>query len=98
MAKGKGMYTNEADIHPFWGEKYTVQSADYYALIRSCMETCHRNRINEFDALQRLTAGRLYTGCGNISFESKLRFFFAERKRSGILKFPDHLSIATGYE
>lgn len=43
------------------GQFHTVQTADYYAIIKSYIETCHRNGINEFDALQRLAAGKPYT-------------------------------------
>lgn len=43
------------------GQFHTVQTADYYAIIKSYIETCHRNGINEFDALQRLASGRPYT-------------------------------------
>ena len=43
------------------GQFHTVQTADYYAIIKSYVETCHRNGINEFDALQRLASGKPYT-------------------------------------
>ena len=43
------------------GQFYSQSTADYYALIKSYIETCHRNNINEFDALQRLAAGTPYT-------------------------------------
>ena len=35
------------------GQFFTPVTADYYAIIKSYIETCHRNNINEFDALQR---------------------------------------------
>jgi hypothetical protein len=43
------------------GQFYTAVTADYYAAVRSYTETCHRNGINEIDALQRLSAGKPYT-------------------------------------
>ena len=43
------------------GQFYSQATADYYALIKSYIETCHRNGINEFDALQRLSSGTPYT-------------------------------------
>lgn len=43
------------------GQFYSHATADYYALIKSYIETCHRNGINEFDALQRLASGNPYT-------------------------------------
>ena len=43
------------------GQFFTPVTADYYAAIKSYIETCHRNGINEIDALQRLSSGRPYT-------------------------------------
>ena len=43
------------------GQFYSHTTADHYALIKSYIETCHRNGINEFDALQRLASGIPYT-------------------------------------
>ena len=43
------------------GQFYSHTTADHYALIKSYIETCHRNGINEFDALQRLGSGIPYT-------------------------------------
>ena len=43
------------------GQFYSQTTADHYALIKSYIETCHRNGINEFDALQRLASGIPYT-------------------------------------
>ena len=43
------------------GQFYSQTTADHYALIKSYIETCHRNGINEFDALQRLSSGTPYT-------------------------------------
>ena len=43
------------------GQFYSQITADHYALIKSYIETCHRNGINEFDALQRLSSGTPYT-------------------------------------
>lgn len=43
------------------GQFYSTQTADYYAIIKSYIETCHRNGINEFTALQRLASGNPYS-------------------------------------
>lgn len=43
------------------GQFYTETTADYYAIIKSYIETCHRNGINEYDALRRLVSGNPYT-------------------------------------
>ena len=43
------------------GQFHSQTTADHYALIKSYIETCHRNGINEFDALQRLSSGTPYT-------------------------------------
>lgn len=43
------------------GQFESVKAADNYAIIRTYIETCRRNGINEFDALQRLCAGNPYT-------------------------------------
>ena len=43
------------------GQFFTAGTADYYAVIKSYIETCHRNGINEIDALQRLASGKPYT-------------------------------------
>ena len=43
------------------GQFYSQATANYYALIKSYIETCHRNGINEFNALQRLASGKPYT-------------------------------------
>ena len=43
------------------GQFESVNAADNYALIRSYIETCRRNGINEIDALIHLSAGRPYT-------------------------------------
>ena len=37
------------------------KTANYYALIRSYIETCRRNGINEYDALVRLCDDNPYT-------------------------------------
>ena len=43
------------------GQFESVAAADDYALIKSYIETCRRNSINEIDALQRLCDGDPYT-------------------------------------
>lgn len=43
------------------GQFYSTQTADYYAIIKSYIETCHRNGINELTALQRLAQGNPYS-------------------------------------
>ena len=43
------------------GQFESEEAADNYALIRSYIETCRRNGINEIDALKRLSSGNPYT-------------------------------------
>ena len=43
------------------GQFQNIENARYYANIRSYIETCHRNGINEVDALIRLLNGNPYT-------------------------------------
>ena len=43
------------------GQFATTTTADYYAALRTYIETCRRNGINEFDALIRLSDGNPYT-------------------------------------
>ena len=43
------------------GQFESVEAADNHAVIRSYIETCRRNGINEIDALQRLCDGHPYT-------------------------------------
>lgn len=43
------------------GQFESEAAADNYALIRTYIETCRRNGINEIDALERLCAGRPYS-------------------------------------
>ena len=43
------------------GQFQNITSAEYYAAIRSYIETCHRNGINEIEALQRLITENPYT-------------------------------------
>ena len=43
------------------GQFESVEAADNYALIRTYIETCRRNSINEIDALQRLCSGNPYS-------------------------------------
>ena len=39
------------------GQFQNISNAEYYADIKSYIETCHRNGINEFESLQRLISG-----------------------------------------
>ena len=43
------------------GQYQSVESAEYFADIRTYLETCLRNGVNEVTALQRLTSGNPYT-------------------------------------
>ena len=43
------------------GQFESEAAADNHALIRTYIETCRRNRINEIDALERLCAGNPYS-------------------------------------
>ena len=43
------------------GQFESVKADDNHALIRSYIETCRRNGINEIQALQRLCDGNPYT-------------------------------------
>ena len=43
------------------GQFQNVKTAKYYATIKSYIETCHRNGINEHDGLNRLINGNPYT-------------------------------------
>ena len=43
------------------GQYQSVESATYFADIRTYLETCLRNGDNEVTALQRLTSGNPYT-------------------------------------
>lgn len=43
------------------GQFSSVKTADNYAVIRSYVETCRRNGINEIEALKRLCDGNPYT-------------------------------------
>lgn len=43
------------------GQFYSEQTANNYAVIKSYIETCRRNGINEMQALQRLADGNPYT-------------------------------------
>lgn len=43
------------------GQFESVEAARYYARIRSYLETCRRNGVNEIDALSRLANGNPYT-------------------------------------
>ena len=43
------------------GQFESEEYARYFAMIRSYIETCRRNKVNEIDALQRLCEGQPYT-------------------------------------
>ncbi len=43
------------------GQFQNIKSAEYYGIIRSYIETCHRNGVNEHDCLNRLIQGNPYT-------------------------------------
>lgn len=43
------------------GQFYSAETAGYFADIRTYLETCLRNGVNEFEALSRLTGGDPYT-------------------------------------
>ena len=43
------------------GQFQNINTAGYYAALRSYIETCHRNGINEHDALNRLIQGNPYS-------------------------------------
>ena len=47
------------------GQFESEATADNHALIRTYIETCRRNGINEIDALQRLCSGNPYSVEGN---------------------------------
>ena len=43
------------------GQFQTIEYAEYYSTIRSYMETCRRNGLNELEALHRLCCGNPFT-------------------------------------
>lgn len=43
------------------GQFESETAADNHALIRTYIETCRRNKINEIDALKRLCEGNPYS-------------------------------------
>ncbi len=43
------------------GQFESVEAAENYAIIKSYIETCRRNKVNEMDALKRLCEGKPYT-------------------------------------
>ena len=43
------------------GQFQNINSASYYATIRSYIETCNRNGVNEHEALCKLLDGNPYT-------------------------------------
>ena len=43
------------------GQFQSIEYASYFAAIRTYLETCARNGVNEFTALLRLTQGQPYT-------------------------------------
>ena len=42
------------------GQFESIKAADNYAIIKTYIETCRRNHINEIDALKRLCSGNPY--------------------------------------
>lgn len=43
------------------GQFQNIKTAEYYAAIRSYIETCHRNGVNEYDCLNKLIQGNPYS-------------------------------------
>ena len=43
------------------GQFHTVDTARHFADIRTYLETCRRNHVNEFQALAHLTQGKPFT-------------------------------------
>ena len=43
------------------GQFESEKTAKYYAVVKSYVETCRKNGVNEMDALSRLCAGNPYT-------------------------------------
>ena len=43
------------------GQFQNITNAEYYAVIRSYIETCYRNKVNGHEALIRLIEGNPYT-------------------------------------
>ena len=43
------------------GQFQNITNAEYYALIRSYIETCHRNGVNEHEARERLINDNPYS-------------------------------------
>ncbi|MFG6377042.1 MAG: hypothetical protein K1W19_01755 [Lachnospiraceae bacterium] len=43
------------------GQFQTREYAEYYAAVKSYIETCYRNGVNEYMALKRLCEGNPYT-------------------------------------
>ena len=43
------------------GQFQNIANAEYYAVIRSYIETCYRNKVNGHEALIRLIEGNPYT-------------------------------------
>lgn len=43
------------------GQFQSLEYAEYYAIVKSYIETCYRNGINEYTALRRLCDGNPYT-------------------------------------
>ena len=43
------------------GQFWNIESAKYYATIRTYIETCQRNKVNVYNALLKLVLGKPYT-------------------------------------
>ena len=43
------------------GQFENIESAKYYAIIRTYIETCNRNNVNIYNALVKLAIGKPYT-------------------------------------
>ena len=43
------------------GQFGKIESAKFYATIRTCIETCQRNKVNVYNALLKLVLGKTYT-------------------------------------
>jgi len=43
------------------GQFESVEAAENYAIIKSYIETCRKNKVNEMDALKRLCERKPYT-------------------------------------
>ena len=64
------------------GQFYSEQTANNYAVIKSYIETCRRNGINEMQALQRLADGNPYTVQEILHLDNQWVFFVVERRKT----------------